>query len=239
MIISISKKTAITATLITSTLLVFALLMGKDARTSLLGETGPIEILSALAYATAIVLFFKAASRASAPVRYHLIMWGFFTIIFFGEETSWLQHYVGFDTPESIKAVNAQKEFNIHNLDFLHGRKMIKDGEFVQLNWMHFFLSAQMLFQLGFCGYFFALPNLRKIKQLDTLFSMLGFPQIQTSFYLPILISLVVCIALTIINRGDAITKSFWGEMRELIFSLGIFFYSFLTYVRADSTKSV
>jgi hypothetical protein len=95
-----------------------------------------------------------------------------------------------------------------------------------------------MLFQLGFCGYFFVLPNLRRIKQLDTLFSKLGFPQIQTSFYLPILISLVVCIALTIMNRGDAITKSFWGEMREMIFSLGIFAFALVAYLQTKLFKN-
>jgi len=40
---------------------------------------------------------------------------------FFGEETSYLQHYIGFSTPEAYAVLNAQNELNIHNLNPLQG----------------------------------------------------------------------------------------------------------------------
>ena len=37
-----------------------------------------------------------------------------------GEEISWGQRILGIATPESLKAVNVQEEFNFHNIDGIH-----------------------------------------------------------------------------------------------------------------------
>ncbi len=39
---------------------------------------------------------------------------GFFML--FGEEISWGQRLLGFETPEAFKEINVQDEFNLHNL---------------------------------------------------------------------------------------------------------------------------
>jgi len=38
------------------------------------------------------------------------------------EEISWGQRIFGFETPEGIRQMNSQSEFNIHNLDIFHGK---------------------------------------------------------------------------------------------------------------------
>ena len=38
------------------------------------------------------------------------------------EEISWGQRIFGFQTPEGIRDINAQREFNIHNLRIFHGK---------------------------------------------------------------------------------------------------------------------
>jgi hypothetical protein len=234
--ISITKNSSVVLSALSLiTLLVFTLL-STEVLKALLGETGPIEIVSALSYIAAFVLFGLAANRSTAPYRYHFLMWAVFSIVFFGEETSWLQHYLGFETPEAIKSANAQNEFNLHNLEIFHGRKIIRDGEFVSLDWKHLLLSSQMLFQLGFGFYFFAIPLFRIIKPLDHLFSRLGFPTIRPSFTAPILIALIVCLALTVLNRTDHTTKSFWAETREMIFALGIFYFSLIAYFKSSKS---
>ena len=38
---------------------------------------------------------------------------------YLGEEISWGQHYINFETPEALKDLNNQKEFNLHNISNL------------------------------------------------------------------------------------------------------------------------
>lgn len=51
-----------------------------------------------------------------ATLLYLLIGLGLF--FGFGEEISWGQRFFGFDTPEELKTINDQSEFNLHNLKF-------------------------------------------------------------------------------------------------------------------------
>ncbi|MDH3201287.1 MAG: hypothetical protein OEM15_10390 [Myxococcales bacterium] len=46
---------------------------------------------------------------------WHLLI-GLFFFLCFGEEISWGQRILGFETPESIKEINVQDETNLHNL---------------------------------------------------------------------------------------------------------------------------
>lgn len=54
-----------------------------------------------------------ASIRFTLLTLYALATLGFFVIA--GEEISWAQRVIGFDTPESIRDQNTQYEFNIHN----------------------------------------------------------------------------------------------------------------------------
>jgi hypothetical protein len=78
-------------------------------------ETGTVIILIPAIYYG--VLIFK--TRKLLPVIY-LTPWYFIITLacfyFAGEEISWGQHLIGWDTPESIKEINDQGETNIHNM---------------------------------------------------------------------------------------------------------------------------
>jgi hypothetical protein len=43
------------------------------------------------------------------------------SVYFAGEEISWGQHFLGFETPESYKATNYQNELNLHNTEGIVG----------------------------------------------------------------------------------------------------------------------
>lgn len=63
--------------------------------------------------------------------RHHLPLWfmGWLAgwvlacIYFAGEEASWGQHYLRWDTPESLKALNDQSETNLHNVSHWFDQK--------------------------------------------------------------------------------------------------------------------
>lgn len=89
-------------------------------------KEGGIEILEALLWGFAAIAFAWAAVRMwqRAPRGRRLagaVLWsGFFAVLAFlalGEETSWGQVYGFYSAPERVAAVNAQEEFNLHNLD--------------------------------------------------------------------------------------------------------------------------
>jgi hypothetical protein len=86
-------------------------------------EDGPIENLSAVLFFLGGVGFLVAAkrseylrSRNARAVYIFMILWAMICFVCSGEEISWGQRILGFDTPEQIKALNAQEELTFHNL---------------------------------------------------------------------------------------------------------------------------
>lgn len=95
-----------------------------EAYARLSAEDGPIEWLSALLLlgasgAMAARLRTLLRNKPASPHRsLHLLGAAGFAVLFFlmaGEEVSWFQRQIGFDTPESVAARNWQGEFNFHN----------------------------------------------------------------------------------------------------------------------------
>ena len=90
----------------------------------------------------------------------------------FGEEISWGQRVFGFETPEALKEVNEQDEFNLHNLTILHGdsRGAAREG-------FGRFFTAHRLFYIFFIGYLLVLPALGKtLKWFRTQIQRFGIP---------------------------------------------------------------
>lgn len=88
-------------------------------------EDGPIEYATVLAFLVAAIGFAVAARRIGGRVRTRparrrglLFLTGCSLVMFFfvGEELSWGQRLLGFDTPEPLRRLNEQHEFNVHNL---------------------------------------------------------------------------------------------------------------------------
>ena len=132
---------------------------------------GGIEIIEAILWAFAALAFGWAAVKLltrgqTGPLRTRLsgrLLWcGFFAGLSFmalGEETSWGQVYGWYSAPESVAAINAQEEFNLHNLDVAEIWGLEADHPLVPYlkNLSHiinpifyaFFLTAWVLVPLG------------------------------------------------------------------------------------------
>lgn len=90
-------------------------------------EDGFIETLGSLFFGVSSIGFFVVAARSnflknkSNGLRYSpVIAWALLMFVFMGEEISWGQRIFGFSTPEGLAAINAQHEFNIHNIEFVN-----------------------------------------------------------------------------------------------------------------------
>lgn len=85
-------------------------------------ERSVSEISEALFWFVSSVGFLRLTIRevrASSPI-FRIFCYGCFTVLtftVFGEEISWGQHLGLFDASEEVKAINAQQEFNFHNLN--------------------------------------------------------------------------------------------------------------------------
>lgn len=92
-------------------------------------KEGGIEVAEALLWAFSAIAFGRIAvqllrgsggKRLRARLSGRLLWCAFFALLAFmalGEETSWGQVYGWYAAPESVASVNAQEEFNLHNLD--------------------------------------------------------------------------------------------------------------------------
>ncbi len=78
-------------------------------------EDGPIEWSTVACYAAASGFMIGAALRAR---HRSLFLWGYALLFFLvaGEEISWGQRLLGFETPRELKEINVQREFTIHNV---------------------------------------------------------------------------------------------------------------------------
>ncbi len=97
---------------------------------SLTREDGFVEYVGAALFLMASVAFFLLYRRSrqismfakisfKGNIFYLLLGLAFLFVCL--EEISWGQRIFGFQTPEGIREINAQSEFNIHNLTLFHG----------------------------------------------------------------------------------------------------------------------
>jgi hypothetical protein len=123
----VSGTFTLVAWLLTATLLYFVwagltdpALYDRLSRKDDLESTGLIEHLTVLVLLPGIAagIFALIRFRRSFPSPLHagwLLMWTAACVYFAGEECSWGQWYLGFDTPQVIDDINKQDEFNLHN----------------------------------------------------------------------------------------------------------------------------
>lgn len=104
-----------------------SLLLGQDTVDFLIREGGLYETLGALALLVAAVLFLLAFRRSGDSEAYgrvkRLSLLALALVLFLGaaEEVSWGQQIFDYPTPAEVRDVNAQEEFNFHNLEALDG----------------------------------------------------------------------------------------------------------------------
>jgi hypothetical protein len=187
----------------------------------LAGELGAIENATALAYVAGMVIAIRLALGTQGWIRVHWCMWAVFCFLFFGEETSWMQHWLGFATPDTLRAHNAQSEFNLHNLDVFSANTQIFTAQGVSLSWTAL-LNSTLLFEIGFTLYFLMLPIAMCVPAIRDLGRRFGVPQLGTRFVLMVWLPLIVNVWLTIASRGDPEVKALVAESRELYFAVAI-----------------
>ena len=83
------------------------------------GERGALELLHVLIPLASLVL--AGRMLALARVRHQPLLWAWLAVAALGslyiagEEASWGQNYLGWETPEGWQALNDQNETNLHN----------------------------------------------------------------------------------------------------------------------------
>lgn len=94
-------------------------------------EDGVAEYLSALFFFLSSLGFLSLYLRHARPLPLWrggvLLGWAVLMFFFAGEELSWGQRIFGLETPEPVRATNAQDEFNLHNHDIIqeHGHRIL------------------------------------------------------------------------------------------------------------------
>jgi len=84
-------------------------------------ESGIWETLTAVNLLAASLMLIASGLKFRKSFHIHAsfvvsLLLGALFVFAFGEEINWGQHYLRFDTPEVIKTLNVQGEFNVHNL---------------------------------------------------------------------------------------------------------------------------
>ena len=92
---------------------------GEEILNTLYLERGPFEIIQFLICAVCFVLGLALMLKTNIHHHPWLFLWAFIATLgsFYvaGEEISWGQHFIHWDTPEKWLALNDQKETNLHN----------------------------------------------------------------------------------------------------------------------------
>jgi hypothetical protein len=114
-------------------------------------EDGVFEWVTVVFFLVAAALFFFAW-RESGNAFYLLLALAFF--VGAGEEISWGQRLIGFGTPQALATVNAQQEFNLHNLAVLNPRDM--SGEYK--HGLARLLTVNFLYKLFWLGFGVLIP---------------------------------------------------------------------------------
>lgn len=149
---------------------------------SMEAEDGWVESFGALFFFIAAVLFGLAYWRSGGSHTANSYLkgrrnWMFiplFLLCFLaaGEEISWGQRIVGWETPEAIKQINAQEETNLHNLTWFQVQN--EDGT-LKSQWGRM-LTATRLLAIFLLGFLLVLPLLSTVPALRRLMTSLAVP---------------------------------------------------------------
>ena len=113
-----------------------------------IAETVLIEHLEAafwiVAFSAYMAILIKR-KRAKAGIIWPVL---FMLICFVAlcEETSWGQHYLRYSTPEALSELNAQNEFNVHNLHIARTLNLPKDNALHRLGFATAYLNYAFYF---------------------------------------------------------------------------------------------
>jgi len=193
-----------------------------------LTEYGVIESLTAVFYFIGITRFFKLLRYFEGLPRLYFSLWFFLAIMFFLEETSYLQHYINYETPSYFLTYNAQKELNFHNITTAGGSLI--DALNSESFDSSVLLKSQNLFNIGFAFYFLIFPILVSwIGSLKSIVISLSIPTVGIRFVVCVWIPISLAVLLGFSDPDNSTyLRAYMGEAREMLYSLAIMVFSFL-----------
>ena len=123
------------------------LAMGNNALAAMIPEDHYFEIggatslfVTSLLFLRGFLLARRTLDKTRVSLAKQLIFLGLAFLFFFGagEEISWGQRILGFQTPQTLSQVNRQEEFNLHNLTALETSKLLDADRLFDMFWFSF-----------------------------------------------------------------------------------------------------
>lgn len=183
-------------------------------------EDGIVENLTAIFYLLGLI--FGVISIFKNKKILFPIIWTILCFIFLGEETSWFQRIFNYSVP-AVEGVNAQNEFNFHNLELFKGDKLFVDGKLSKLGIINFLKSTQNVFRIGFFGYFLVLPMLLFIPRIKKF--MLKIEYVKTDFKFILITCIVFGLSFLLAIYSPFNKKMALAETREMLYAFFILIY--------------
>lgn len=197
---------------------------------SLLREDGPVEYLSAVFWMVGCVISLSMIMKTRSNSKILAIIFVLVCFVSFGEELSWGQRLIGFDTPSWCRHINRQGEFNLHNLRALSGGStwtdFLKTGRFS----LYQIFDAQNMFRMGFFFFFFLLPLFSRNSSVRSVITRIGYETPPLSFLI-ILWTVIIVSGMCEIN-AQATHRHEIQEIRELSYAVFVTTYLFFSAAR-------
>jgi len=121
--------------------------MGNNVLAAAIPEDHYFELIGASSLLATSLLFLygfrvarKTLDKTWTSLAKQLVYLGLALLFFFGagEEISWGQRILGFQTPQTLSQVNRQEEFNLHNLSAWEASKFLDADRLFDMFWFLF-----------------------------------------------------------------------------------------------------
>ena len=203
------------------------------------GEFSPVELVTALAYLTGAGLAVYAAFHSWQLRRWFFVGWTVVCLLYFGEETSWLQSYIQYSTPEVVAGHNAQGEFNLHNLNFAQGSH---EDRLKNVDSFGALISSGTLWrpdrvnQYFFLAVFALYPLLNKVRKLPGFVTSQQLPCPGPRLLLSIWLPVVLTTALIFASSGVLVHAL--EETREMFYAIAMAAFIFVSTRSLDNSAT-
>lgn len=181
-------------------------------------EDGPFEYATVLFYGVSSLIFWRMARRGNFPLnstrrfgQIILITGALGCFFIMGEEISWGQRIIGWDTPESWAEMNYQQETTLHNLDWVYTNLTSSETGIFRANF----------FNLLFVGMGLGLPVIALIPWARSLIARLAIPIIPLRYAI-LFVGAWLYGKLLVDPTGHENPS----EVREALFSVGILMFA-------------
>ena len=140
------------------------------------GESGFVETTQVVFIFIALILcIYQSINLKKIVEKFILYTICICLFYYLGEEISWGQHYLKFETPQFFKNVNNQKEFNLHNISNLFDQ-VPRSFVFVICGFSFFYvLIHKKLFKKELKYSYLILPN-NNLSYISIILLIVSFP---------------------------------------------------------------